>query len=119
MIEITIVTHYEADDPECGRDYTEVDVYLDGALKKSFGDAYHDDGLVKAESWVEGYVAGRGCMHSLSRRDVADTHYSCCETCDNSLMDCECECDECQESIYDCECTCEGFGLFKLGCECD
>lgn len=57
MITFTIVTHYSTEDPDCSGEYFYVDIVKEGQIVATFGDHYHDKGIVRATSWVEGYKA--------------------------------------------------------------
>jgi hypothetical protein len=52
---VKILTHYSTEDPDQMGDYISVEVFVDDKVVKSYRDAYHEDGLVKAEAWCDGF----------------------------------------------------------------
>lgn len=66
-----IVTRYGNDDPRCIGDYCEVQVFLNGALVKTYGDWYHDHGSDKAAGFVDGLKALNPQLVA-TKREVAD-----------------------------------------------
>jgi hypothetical protein len=73
MIDITILTHFDVEDEECGGDYFDVEV-LDSNRKvlASYGDYYHDKGEDKAEGFVEGLKAASKEPVNVIYKSVAD-----------------------------------------------
>ena len=60
---IEIFRYYEGDEvPDCGGDYDEVDVVINGENVISYGDYYHDKGDVAADAFVAGY------LHALNKK---------------------------------------------------
>jgi hypothetical protein len=62
-MKIEIRTHYAKDDPDCISDYCSVELFVDDNLVKTYGDAYHDDGRIKARAFAEGIVFGHRPAH--------------------------------------------------------
>ena len=72
---ITVTTHYQKSDTECGSDYC--DVHIDVTVKDKryhmdYGDAYHDKGHEKAEGFVDALKIVFGSKFPVIRVDVAD-----------------------------------------------
>ena len=73
MNTIQIVTHYEEDDPDGDGDYLAVDVLVNDEIVMEYGDAYHDKGSEKADSFVAGVMhAVPGEYERLPDKDVGD-----------------------------------------------
>ncbi len=71
---IKIVIHYKKSDPKFWTDYVDVELFIDDKLTKEYSDAYHDDGLVKAKAFAEGYLTAKGenYKENVIYEDVAD-----------------------------------------------
>jgi len=67
------VWHYCKDDPDCGGDYSGIDLF-DGGSKKiaSWGDHYHDKGADRLEGFVEGVEYVTGSEPVIEHEHVAD-----------------------------------------------
>jgi len=60
---INIITHYEIDDVKFNRDYTSIDIEIDGKEMIEYGDFYHDRGQEKAEGFLD-------CLDILKKLNV-------------------------------------------------
>ena len=71
---IETLIRFSADDAKFLGDYCEVLVLIDGKVARTFGDAYHDKGLVKADAFVDGFLHAVGDTQKISVavRKVAD-----------------------------------------------
>lgn len=69
---ILIVTHFTKDDEDCGGDYYDIEVFVDGKLAAEYGDYYHDKGSEKAEAFVDGVNFICGANIVPQERSVAD-----------------------------------------------
>jgi hypothetical protein len=72
-----LIVHYPENDPECTTDYVSVQLYWrNGTPIRSWGDAYHDDGLCKAEAFLQGIQWAYQHLHDIrvevEREDVPD-----------------------------------------------
>lgn len=73
---IEFVVHYYKDDPECQCDYASVEIKFDKKQVFRAGDAYHDNGWDRAESWLKGFAFGRGeVVPEIIRVNKADIKY--------------------------------------------
>ena len=50
---VKIIKHYAKNDPKFDRDYTGIDIIIDGDLVIEYGDSYHDNGQEKSEGFVD------------------------------------------------------------------
>ena len=73
--EIIVVTHFCSDDPECDGDYCQVDLMIDDKMVKSWDDYYHDQGIEKCKSFIEGMEFVQGNPILVRGIDIAD--YTC------------------------------------------
>lgn len=57
---MNIVTriHYNKNDTKFSKDYTSIEVLIDGTVVAEYGDEYHDRGMERADSFIDGYVLG-------------------------------------------------------------
>ena len=70
---IETLIRFSVDDPKFLGDYCEVLVLINGKVARTFGDAYHDKGLPKAEAFVDGYLFALGDTPvKLAVQKVAD-----------------------------------------------
>ena len=56
-VKIKVIIHYFSDDTTFNSDYASIDIYINDFKIKSFGDAYHDDGWERAESYLDGITS--------------------------------------------------------------
>lgn len=67
-----IVTHYSSDDVECGGDYYDMELFIDGKFVRNFGDYYHDKAEEKIKGFIEGVEFTQGSKLKIERQDIAD-----------------------------------------------
>jgi hypothetical protein len=70
-----IVTHYEKSDKKFMGDYSDIELFIDDKLVKTFGDYYHDKGSEKVEAFIEGVEWATGASLKVTKKQVADRDY--------------------------------------------
>lgn len=77
---IKIIYHYCKEDPDCCEDHSAVEVFVDGKLKVSLQDYYHDNsdyahGYIKAILEERGYEDTSWCGENVEYVQIADYEY--------------------------------------------
>ena len=55
-MKVQMVIHYAEEDSECGGEYYEVDILVDGKKAVTYGDHYHEKGWERAEGFIGGVM---------------------------------------------------------------
>jgi len=63
------------DEDHVGGDYYGVRVYIEGELKRTYGDYYHDKGREKANAFVEGYAMALGVEAEIESTHELDPNF--------------------------------------------
>lgn len=51
---VTVITHYAQDDPDCDGDYRAVTILVENVQVAEYGDYYHDKGRERAAGFIDG-----------------------------------------------------------------
>ncbi len=66
-MQVTVVTHYALNDPECISDYCYIELLLNGEPIIAYGDAYHAKGREKVEGFID-------CLSWMIRTPLYNTY---------------------------------------------
>jgi len=71
-LKFNVIEHHPDDDPDCGGDYTDIEIVYSGVKIASYGDSYHDQGSEKVKGFIDGVRWMTGESPEVEYNDVAD-----------------------------------------------
>lgn len=74
-LNVTVITHYPTDDPDCGGDYANIDIVdAKGKTIAAYGDYYHDKGQEKVQGFLDA-LRYLKLLGKVKEKNVADVEW--------------------------------------------